>query len=539
MISGYRTYKSLYEVSYLQRKLTTLLCDKKTLDSDDIERFVEFAADGYRQSLILDGLPVISPDKDTESGYLMNIPVGKYFEDGNKVQLYNHLALEIQWHEPESKGRIVGFIATPHSLDWSAVDYDTTTDILNVPPLVIALEEQDGAYATSADVLFTYTVDFEMSDKTWASRWQVVIENEPSGMRIAGIAFTSLVILFLSVAVGLLVLGIFKADVMRYAQDLAREEAGWKLLAPEVFRAPAHSALLCALFGLGWQLFAALSLTAILTLAGAVSPADPGSFTTALLICGALCGVIGGYTGARGLVTLRLSSQTRQVATLMMGAPALCFGAFLVSDLIFWAMGSTSAVPLSAIGLLVLLWCLHAVTTVAGVSTGVRRPAAPLPCQRLPIPRPIPQQDLWLRRPVLELIASCAPSLAVFSEFSVLVEVLMEGGGMYFLGATIGLLIIDLVVSAEVAIVVIFTRLSHEDHRWHWSAFSAPSLSGIWLSLTAFGYFTPTEAPWPFFVVSVLYSVLIGGVFALTAGSIGLTAGHAFCYVAYGLIKSK
>ena len=98
--------------------------------------------------------------------------------DKDTVFLHNHLTINFKYNkleDPETKQplyRIVGFTVIPQSIDSSEYSFDDNDGCS------IANEDhhQEISDNTKSDLIFSYSVRWEVSDIRWASRWDTYLE---------------------------------------------------------------------------------------------------------------------------------------------------------------------------------------------------------------------------------------------------------------------------------------------------------------------------------------------------------------------------
>jgi transmembrane 9 superfamily member 2/4 len=114
---------------------------------------------------------------------------------------------------------------------------------------------------------------------------------------------SSLIVLFLSALVAMILVRALRQDIARYnAAEIeeAKEESGWKLVHGDVFRPPHTAPALFAVFvGTGVQLTVMTFLVLFFAMLGLVSPAQRGNILTATMLLFVLSGAFAGYNAAR------------------------------------------------------------------------------------------------------------------------------------------------------------------------------------------------------------------------------------------------
>lgn len=112
---------------------------------------------------------------------------------------------------------------------------------------------------TGTKILFTYEVEWELSQISWASRWDTYLAMSDVQIHWFSIINSLVVIFFLSGILTMIMVRTLRKDIARYnadeAIDEAIEETGWKLVHGDVFRPPRNSRLFAAVIGSGIQIF--------------------------------------------------------------------------------------------------------------------------------------------------------------------------------------------------------------------------------------------------------------------------------------------
>lgn len=106
---------------------------------------------------------------------------------------------------------------------------------------------------------FTYEVQWELSQVSWASRWDTYLAMTDAQIHWFSIINSIIVIFFLSGILTMIMVRTLRRDIAKYnadeSFDESIEETGWKLVHGDVFRPPRNSRLFAALVGSGIQIF--------------------------------------------------------------------------------------------------------------------------------------------------------------------------------------------------------------------------------------------------------------------------------------------
>eukprot|EP01115_Flamella_aegyptia_P013148 TRINITY_DN6862_c0_g1_i2.p1 TRINITY_DN6862_c0_g1~~TRINITY_DN6862_c0_g1_i2.p1 ORF type:complete len:293 (+),score=108.88 TRINITY_DN6862_c0_g1_i2:601-1479(+) len=220
----------------------------------------------------------------------------------------NHLNIKVKYHQnPEEYAgkRIISFEVEPLSLQYR--DFDHNDDKVKPPscasssftaPQSLELPKDK----TTLKILWTYNVNWELTDITWANRWDQYLYNTDPQIHWFSIINSLMIVLFLTGMVAMIMMRTLHADFRRYNQMDPNEEAeetGWKLVHGDVFRPPSRPMLLSVLFGSGVQIFGMVLITLIFAVLGFLSPATRGGLLTAIVVLFVVMGIFAGYFSTR------------------------------------------------------------------------------------------------------------------------------------------------------------------------------------------------------------------------------------------------
>ena len=290
MLAGERTETSAYQ-SFTNVSTFCKVACRKQWKAKTVDEFYDYATAHYRVNMRLDNLPgaelVMFRDQTGSEfiSYRLGYPLAEPSEyNSSNVYVNNHLKITIRYHDVKTQGTnlekidepgllIVGFELKAYSVDHSfegnwddscaekgtcnLATCDPTFGLdLGSPKLLLKRHE-------NMDVIFTYDVSWVQSDVKWASRWDVYLQMQWQDDEIHwfSIVNSSVILLFLSGMVAMIMIRILRRDLYRYneldqseeAREEAREETGWKLVYGDVFRPPNHATLLSVFIGSGVQ----------------------------------------------------------------------------------------------------------------------------------------------------------------------------------------------------------------------------------------------------------------------------------------------
>jgi len=309
---------------------------RKQWTAANVDEFRDFAGARFRANMRLDNLPAaelaVFRDQDATEfvTYRLGYPISEP-SDYNSSNFYinNHLRFTIRYHHVKPQGGhldkieepgvlIVGFEVHARSIEHQYEGkWDDRCVLKNQCDLftcdVNSGPEPDAPKLllkrhTPQEVIFSYDVVWIHSDVKWASRWDVYLQMQSQDDEIHwfSIVNSSVILLFLSGMVALIMLRILRKDLYRYnqleqseeAREEAREETGWKLVSGDVFRPPKYASVLAVLIGTGVQVLAMLCSTIVFATLGFLSPSNRGSLLAAMIVLFAMMGTPAGYVAA-------------------------------------------------------------------------------------------------------------------------------------------------------------------------------------------------------------------------------------------------
>jgi transmembrane 9 superfamily protein 2/4 len=347
------------------------------------------------------------------------------------------------------------------------------------------------------DVVFTYDVLWVHSDVKWASRWDVYLQMQWQDDEIHwfSIVNSSVILLFLSGMVAMIMLRILRKDLYRYnqldqseeAREEAREETGWKLVYGDVFRPPKHASLLAVFIGSGVQILGMSVCTIIFAVFGFLSPSNRGSLLLVMILFFVFMGMPAGYVSAIFCKMFKGAGTDRLKNTLMtaMVFPGVVFAIFFALNLMIWGDQGTGAVPFGTLVALLLFWFgLSLPLVFLGSFLGFRRDAIEPPVRVNAIPRQIPEQVWYMRSVPSVLMGGVLPFGVVFVELFFILSSIWDHRFYYLFGFMLLVLIILIVTCAQITIVMAYFQLCSEDYHWWWRAYFTSGASAFYL----FGY---------------------------------------------------
>jgi transmembrane 9 superfamily protein 2/4 len=369
----------------------------------------------------------------------------------------------------------------------------------------------------------------------------------PAKVHWLSILNSLVIVVVLSAMIGAILVRNLRRDFGRYnrlatdeekAEDL--EEFGWKLVHADVFRPPSFSPLLLAVCcGTGAQLFCMSILTVLFSAMGFLSPSNRGALIMAQLLLYVLMGSVAGYVTSRLYKTFKGKSWQKATAAAAFGFPGICFCMFIIMNIVALSQGSSDAVPVTTMIVLLVLWFgISTPLVFFGAYFGYKQEAMEFPVNTSSIPRQIPDQPWFMSVPFSLMVGGILPFGACFVELYFILASVWTDQYYYvfaFLLLVFGILIIT---CAEITVLFNYFQLTGEDYHWWWRSFTTAGSTGIYVFLYSFVYFKQLEAN--AFATYVLYFGYMGlaslGLFLMT-GCVGVMSCLLFNKTIFGSIK--
>ncbi|KAJ0031256.1 hypothetical protein Pint_14689 [Pistacia integerrima] len=576
LLMGDRIENSPYRFKMYTNESDIFLCKTDPLSKDNFDLLKKRIDEMYQVNLILDNLPAIRyTNKD---GYLLwwtGFPVGVKYQDAYYV--FNHLKFKVLVHKYEetnvarvmgtgdavdviptkaSEGSdvpgymVVGFEVVPcsvmHNVDLvkDLKIYGKYPSQIKCDSNIVSMPIKEGQ-----PIVFTYEVNFDMSDIKWPSRWDAYLKMEGSKVHWFSILNSLMVITFLAGIVLVIFLRTVRRDLTRYeeldkeAQAQMNEElSGWKLVVGDVFRAPSNPGLLCIVVGDGVQILGMAVVTILFAALGFMSPASRGTLITGMLFFYMILGVPGGYVAVRLWRTISCGDLKGWISVAWRVAcffPGIAFLILTTLNFLLWGSHSTGAIPFSLFVILLLLWfCISVPLTLFGGYLGAKAPHIEYPIRTNQIPREIPAQKYpsWL----LVLGAGTLPFGTLFIELFFIMSSIWMGRFYYVFGFLLIVLILLVVVCAEVSLVLTYMHICVEDWKWWWKSFFASGSVAIYIFLYSINYlvFDLRSLSGPVSATLYLgYSLVMVIAVMLATGTVGFLSSFWFVHYLFSSVK--
>ncbi|RHY35284.1 hypothetical protein DYB32_000238 [Aphanomyces invadans] len=368
-----------------------------------------------------------------------------------------------------------------------------------------------------------------------------------------------MMVIFLCGLVALILLRTLRQDYAKFAADddelllepgqtssMLKDEgsSGWKLLHGDVFRAPRHLLLFCALLGTGAQLLVLSFLVILISIVSSLYM-KPGGVVSVGLTCYALSSLANGWASGASYHQFfypRVSKDWIKAMLLSAGLlPSVVFVSIFFINLTSIAYGTTYAIPFVTIVQVILVWffvsCPLAVLgTILGRHGAAKRG---FPCRVNKFPREIPEARWYLRPLVLGLLTGVLPFGSIFIEMYFIFASFWNYKFYYVYGFMLLVFVILTIVTLCVTIVSTYFLLNAENYHWHWTSFSAAGSTALYVfAYSVYFYFFKTSMSG--FVQTSFYfgyMALFCFAFFIMCGTIGYFGSSIFTKRIYRNIK--
>ncbi|XP_043275405.1 transmembrane 9 superfamily member 2 isoform X2 [Venturia canescens] len=570
VVFGERIRPSPYKLEFLKTMNCESVCHKRYTggdpDSDkNLGRLKQGMFLNYQHHWIVDNMPVTwcYPLESGRQYCSTGFPMGCYSRESrlnmdtcsisasyNKRKtyyLFNHVDLTItyhsglkeEWGDKENSGRIISIKVVPKS-----IKHGPTLDCTSETPLEIP--EGNLEKGKTLDVQYTYSVKFLKNDTIkWSSRWDYILESMPhTNIQWFSILNSLVIVLFLSGMVAMIMLRTLHKDIARYNQiesgEDAQEEFGWKLVHGDVFRPPRKGMLLSVLLGSGIQVFFMTLVTLAFACLGFLSPANRGALMTCAMILYVCLGTPAGYVSARIYKSFGGEKWKSNVLLTSMLSPGIVFSLFFILNLIFWANGSSAAVPFSTLVALLALWFGVSVPlTFVGAYFGFRKRPLEHPVRTNQIPRQIPEQSFYTQAIPGVVMGGVLPFGCIFIQLFFILNSLWSSQMYYMFGFLFLVFLILVITCSETTILLCYFHLCAEDYHWWWRSFLTSGFTAFYLLVYCVHYFITKlniEGATSTFLYFG-YTLIMVFLFFLLTGSIGFFACFWFVRKIYSVVK--
>ncbi|XP_041092632.1 transmembrane 9 superfamily member 1 [Polyodon spathula] len=508
--------ESLYEVHFRENVERRVLCELK-LTEKEVDTLKEAIEELYYFEFVLDEIPIW--------GFVGYMEESGFLPHSHKIGLWTHLDFNIEYN-----GDHVIF---------------ANVSVKDVKP-----QQLDGA-GGALSVTHSYSVrwyesalpaerraerlrDFSFFPKTLEIHWLSIINS------------LVLVVLLLGFVI-IILMRVLKNDFARYNieedghDDLDQGDNGWKIIHTDVFRFPPYKSLLCSVLGVGTQFLTLGTGIIVMALLGMFNVHRHGAINSAAILLYALTCCVSGFVSSSFYRKIGGERWAWNIVltTSLFSAPF--FLTWSVVNTVHWLSGSTQALPVSTVLLLLAVWVLvgFPLTVIGGIFGKNSAGAFDAPCRTRNIARQIPPQP-WYKHLVVHMtIGGFLPFSAISVELYYIFATVWGREQYTLYGILLVVFAILLSVGACISVALTYFQLSGEDHSWWWrSVLTTGSTGGFIFLYSVFYYCRRSNMSGAVQSVEFFgYSLLTGFVFALMLGTVSFAASLSFIRYIYKNLK--
>jgi len=518
-LAGDRRTSSLYDLRFRVDIQWHPLCEY-TLMSEEVDKFIEAIRENYLFEMFVDSLPVkgfigeeISSPVRFENGPAKNQT--SYF-------LFTHLEFSLGYNND------------------NVIAVNLTTD---------SRQRVELFPGQPAQVEFSYSAKWKETDMKYIDRMSLyataALHDQSVDIHWLSIVNSFVLVILLTSFLAIILMRILRKDFARYMEDPEEagddEEVGWKRIHGDVFRAPPYLMIFTAMLGSGAQILTLSCGLLVLALVGMFYPGNRGALYVAAIVLYALTASVAGYVSTD--LYLQLNGKRWATNAVLAAGIFTCpfFCVFSVVNMVAIAYGSTSAIPLKLVFMIITLFAVVTFPLSILGSMRAKRQGTEYkpPCVPNVKPRELPAIP-WYRSSVFQmLMAGFLPFSAIYIELHYIFASVW-GHRVYTLFGilTIAFLIL-LIVTAFVTVALTYFQIAMEDYRWWWRSFLSGGSTGVFVFLYAvFYYYHRSEMTGTLqFVFFFGYMFLVSYGFFLMLGAVGFWMARFFITHIYETIK--
>jgi len=479
VLSGDRRQSSVYDIRFKVDEEWRAACPKYVLTQDDIKQFMDAISQHYVFELFLDDLSVKGFVGEVEHAY-EEFDHGHVHNDTH-YYLFTHLQFSIAYN----------------ALENTVISVNLTTD----PQQRIEL-----AYGKNIGVEFSYSVHWVETDVVSADRIYVhsrsAIGEQSIEIHWLSIVNSFVLVILLTAFLAVILMRVLRKDFARYMSlededlddDDIADEVGWKLVHGDVFRYPPYVMLFSSAIGNGAQILVLVISMLCLAVLGTFYVGNRGAVYSAAVVLYAITAYIAGYVSTT--LYLQLGGTKWASASLLTASlyavPFFCTFIFVNSVASYY--GSTAALPVSMILLIIAMWMLVSFPLTIFGSLRAKRSngskAYDAPCKTNRVEREIPG-TVWYRHPALQLsIAGFLPFSAIYIELHYIFQAVYSHRVYTLFGILSLAFLMLLIVTAFITVALTYFQLAAENYKWWWRSFHSGASVGVFIYMYAIFYYT-------------------------------------------------
>ncbi|XP_064202875.1 transmembrane 9 superfamily member 1-like [Anguilla rostrata] len=522
VLDGDRMAESLYDIRFRENTERKTLC-QLTLTEAEVEQLREAIEELYYFEFVLDDIPIW--------GFVGYMEESGFLPHSHKVGLWTHLDFNIEYN-----GKSVIF---------------ANVSVKDVKP--VPLEGGGGAGpGAGLSLTHSYSVRWFESHLSYERRAERQQDHSffPKTLEIHWLSIINslvLVVLLLGFVI-IILMRVLKNDFARYnveedrgCDDLDQGDNGWKIIHTDVFRFPPYRSLLCAILGVGAQFLTLATAIIIMALLGMFKVHRHGAINSAAIVLYALTSCVSGYCSCHFYTQIH---GQRWVWNIILTSSLFSGPLFLtwsVVNSVHWWSGSTQALPVSTVLLLLAVWGLvgFPLTVIGGIVGKNKAGTFQAPCRTRNIARQIPSQP-WYKHTIVHMaIGGFLPFSAISVELYYIFATVWGREHYTLYGILLCVFAILLSVGACISVALTYFLLSGEDYRWWWRSVLSTGSTGIFIFIYSVFYYN-NRSSMSGLVQSVEffgYTMLTAFVFSLMLGTVSFCASLAFIRYIYRSLK--
>ncbi|XP_057974782.1 transmembrane 9 superfamily member 5-like [Malania oleifera] len=513
VLNGDRLNNALYELKFREDKIQVPLCQKK-LGRVEAAKFRDAVANDFYFQMYCDDLPFW--------GFIGKVEDEKWSlnEKSSKYYLFKHVRFDAFYNGNQ------------------IIEIRAFSD----PNYVVDISED-----TEINVEFSYSVFWNATSTRFENRMEKYSKASllPAHQQIHWFAIVNSVVIIL-LLMGLLILHFMrhlKSDLQKCSSgDEQDKEAGWTYIHGDVFRYPSYTSLFCAVMGTGVQLLTLVFFLFILAFVGILYPYSHGALCTSLVIIYSLTSIVAGYTASAFHNQFADTGWERSVLLSGILYPGPLFLIMLILNTVAMISGSTTALPLGTIVLILTLYIFVTIPLLAlGGVIGYRfRSECQAPCATKRCSREIPSLAWYRRTPSQMFIAGLVPFSAIVLELHHLYASLWGYKICTVSSILFVMFIILIVLTALLSVGLTYIQLSMEDHKWWWSSVLRGGSTAFFMYAYCVCYYAKSNMS-GFMQLSYFFgcNACMCYAFFLMLGVISFCASSMFVSHIYHVVKSE
>jgi len=358
-----------------------------------------------------------------------------------------------------------------------------------------------------------------------------------------------LIVLVMATLVATILIRTVRRDLAKYEQLMVdgsmdmKDEAGWKLLTGDVFRAPMMGRNLCVQFGSGVQVLCVTFVTLLLATLGFLSPAARGALLTATIVLYVLLAFISGGAAVAlwGVMERSYQGWVGVALHVSLFFPGIVMAIFTILNIALSHTGSTGAVPAGMYFAIVGIWFLVSVPlTFVGGYVATKLPILQYPVKTNQIPRQVPPPPVVAHPVLLFFSAGILPFGTMFIELYFAMTSMWLGFFYYLFGFVFIIGLLTIIINAEISVLCTYVQLCAEDYQWWWHSFFRGGSVAFYVALYCLGFLGSSlnnlSGALPVFQYLCYMCILTLGLYEAMATT-GFAASFLFVYKIFAAVK--